>query len=80
MLKQPKSKVAIGEDRSYPYIVENEDGWSDWIWIRDNRISIGCCDCDLVHHLAFEIDHGELYMKASRDDKETERLRSIKDD
>jgi CxxC motif-containing protein len=41
--------------KKFPVIVENEDGWSDWIKPQMKGYKMACCDCGLVHKLDFEV-------------------------
>jgi len=49
--------------RRYPRVVQNADGWSDWIHPTMRRYQMGCCDCGLVHTLQFRV---ELVTKRNR--------------
>lgn len=36
-------------------MVENDDGWSDWVQPRHSRYLLKCCDCGLVHVMQFRV-------------------------
>jgi hypothetical protein len=68
-------------------VVENDDGWSNWIQPKHDGYLMQCCDCGLVHELQFrvvkdcegdEIDaddvtDGLVVFRASRRDKEEQK-------
>jgi hypothetical protein len=40
----------------YPKIEgNNENSWSDWLKPRMEKYQMACCDCGLVHTLAFKV-------------------------
>jgi hypothetical protein len=39
----------------YTKVIENDDGWSDWIQPVATGYKMACCDCDLVHTIDFRI-------------------------
>jgi hypothetical protein len=39
----------------FPRIVENDNGWSDWIAPTMRIYKMACCDCGLVHNLQFKV-------------------------
>ena len=59
-------------------MVENEDGWSEWIHpLGGYRMS--CCDCGLVHSLEFRLDDdNKLNFRASRNNRATGQTRRHK--
>ena len=41
--------------KKIPTIVENADGWSDWIAPKPGPYRMVCCDCGLAHDLEFKV-------------------------
>lgn len=39
----------------YDQVIENDNGWSDWIQPLMTGYRMACCDCGLVHELDFRI-------------------------
>ena len=59
----------------------NEDGWSKWVWPAMDELGvqhyrIACCDCCLVHRIAFYVDStGEVAVAFRRDNRRTGQIR-----
>ena len=41
--------------KKYPKIIQNEDGFSDWIKPLMKGYRMACCDCCLVHKTEFRV-------------------------
>lgn len=54
----------MANNRKYPRIVENADGWSDWIIPQMSDYRMACCDCGLVHRVQFRV---HMVTKRNRD-------------
>lgn len=73
---EPAKIMAVEETSiQYYHLLPEEDGWSDWIVPTDKELNIACCDCGLVHEFHFRAINGEIFIRARRNDSETERLR-----
>jgi hypothetical protein len=60
----------------YTQVIENDDGWSDWIQPLMSGYRMACCDCGLVHEMDFRIENtsaGEarVQFRASRHSRAT---------
>jgi hypothetical protein len=40
-------------------MLANDDGWSDWISPRHEKLQLSCCGCGLVHTFQFKAVNGE---------------------
>jgi hypothetical protein len=59
----------------YPQIIENDDGWSDWVEPKP-IYRMACCDCGLVHELEFRTaEDGEPTFRARRHNRATAQVR-----
>lgn len=56
-------------------VVENENGWSDWIQPIRRGYKMCCCDCGLVHSLDFRIRDDRVQFRASRNNRSTALVR-----
>lgn len=60
-------------------IIEQEDGWSEWIQPRMENYRFICCDCGLAHDLTFRVPKVEgkyrVQFKARRNNRSTSQMR-----
>ncbi len=47
----------------------------EWIQPILHGYRIACCDCSLVHRVAFRVVNGRVQFRATRDKSETRKLR-----
>lgn len=38
------------------HVVDEIDGWSDWVQPIESGYRMACCDCGLVHEMEFRVD------------------------
>jgi hypothetical protein len=48
---------------------------TDGEWVKWDDGTLECCDCGLVHGLKSELRDGVLYVRVTRDEKETRAAR-----
>lgn len=56
--------------RQYPPAHDNE-----WVQPKMDDYAIRCCDCGLVHKIAFKIKGKQVYLKFTRDNRATGQVR-----
>lgn len=59
----------------YPPQVGQEDGWCNWVQPIRKGYRFCCCDCNLVHELAFRVKDGRIRFRARRRNRCTAALR-----
>ena len=65
--------------------VDGKTGWSEWVtpWMDEFGVQhyrIACCDCGLVHRVAFYVDStGEVSVAFRRDNRGTGQVRRQRD-
>ena len=56
----------------YPTVMAGE-------WVQPKAVyRMKCCDCGLVHRMEFRLYRNRLQFRAFRDERETNRLRTVK--
>ena len=58
-----------------PTRVVGEDGWTEWIGMRDNKHRIVCCDCGLAHDFEFQVVEEQIELRARRNERSTGQIR-----
>jgi len=77
-LKRYDNEVSMRKKKTTPrkQWANTKVGDGEWLRLPDGAVTIGCCDCGLVHDMIFRVRKQRVEMMVCRNDKSTKDLRA----